>query len=568
MPSDPSERWRRAPAVIAACAILVLVVRTAATHRVFTHTVDEPSHIGKGMEMIQHNSYTLARTEILFQPPLGRVLLAVGPYLQGCRLAPQSEPEMVFKKVLYSGNDYWKALRLARLPVLLFAAAAVLLTYRWARRISPWTAAGAVAILACTPTFIAHSGLATLDVPSAASIVAAAYALRRYLERPSYAAAAIFAVFFGLGAAIKFTMILYMPLLVVLFFLYDRGDVLAKLRWENQGRPAWRTLLRHAACGGAVAAFSIWAGYGFQAGPFRTPDQRPHDFLDKLSFGNAALQNALYTVLESHFPASAFIDGLYSGLRLNASGYGTYLLGKYSHGWWYYFPVTLALKITLPMMGLLLLGVATLPLLDGVKRREAGFFFIAAGGYLALVMFSSLNIGIRHLVPMLPFMAVIAALGFTPGLRVGARLQNGFRIAAIALLVGHGVESVRAHPDYLAYFNAFVPRGREHDYLLDSNLDWGQDIDRLSRVVALRGIDSLGVLCLSNADYAQHGIHAIEGDWTSREKARGWLAISAHILRGVTHIPHDEYAWLEDVEPVERVGKSIFLYHFPDETAP
>jgi hypothetical protein len=58
------------------------------------------------------------------------------------------------------------------------------------------------------------------------------------------------------------------------------------------------------------------------------------------------------------------------------------------------------------------------------------------------------------------------------------------------------------------------------------------------------------------------------GDWTSRETARGWLAISAHVLKGVHETPHDKYAWLETAEPVQLVGKSIFLYHFPEEPAP
>jgi dolichyl-phosphate-mannose-protein mannosyltransferase len=557
-------RW---PAAVVAGAIIILAARAAATHRVFTHTVDEPFHIGTGMEVIQYNTYTLARSAILFQPPLCRVVLAAGPYLQGCRLVPEPDREAVVKKALYSGGDYWTALRLARLPVLLFAAATLLIVYRWLSRISKWTGAAAVTILAFEPSFTGHAGLATLDVPSSASIVAGAYALRRYLERPSRSTAAIFAIIFGLGTAIKFTMFFFMPALTILFLVYDRGAVLAKLRAREGGRSGARALLRHAALVCALAALAIWAGYGFQTAPFRTPDERPHDFLDKLSLGSAVVRNALYAAIESPFPASAFVDGLYSAFRLNAGGYGSYLLGEYSRGWWYYFPVVLALKLTLPMIVLILLGCAVLPAIDRAKRREANFFLIAAGSYLVLTMATSLNIGFRHLMPMLPFLAGIAALPFTPGLRAGERLVRAIRIAAIVLLAGHAAESVRVHPDYIAYFNSFVPHGREHEYLLDSNLDWGQDIDRLSRVVARRGIDSLGVLCLTNADLAKHGIHAVDGDWTSPEAARGWLAISAHMLKGVTQLPHDKYAWLEDVEPVERIGKSIFLYRFPEEPA-
>ena len=116
-------RW---PAAVVAGAIIILAVRAASTYRVFTHTVDEPFHIGSGMEMIQYNTYTIARAAILFQPPLGRMALAVGPYWHGCRLVPEADREAATRKVLYSGRDYWTALRLARLPVLLFAAATML----------------------------------------------------------------------------------------------------------------------------------------------------------------------------------------------------------------------------------------------------------------------------------------------------------------------------------------------------------------------------------------------------------------------------------------------------------
>jgi hypothetical protein len=258
------------------------------------------------------------------------------------------------------------------------------------------------------------------------------------------------------------------------------------------------------------------------------------------------------------------VSGLYSAVKLNAGGYGAYLLGEYGRGWWYYFPVALALKTTLPMLALVALGAVLMRSLDRERRHEAGFFVITAAAYLGLTMVTSLNIGVRHLLPMTPFLAAIAAIPLAGGLRLGGGVTRAATVAGALLVVAHVADSSASHPDAIAYFNQIVPRGREDEYLLDSNLDWGQDIDRLSRAAARRGIDSLGVVCLTNADLARHGLRARAHDWTRRDAASGWLAVSAHMLKGVTEIPHDKYRWLEEIEPVERVGRSIRLYRFPE----
>jgi hypothetical protein len=128
--------------------------------------------------------------------------------------------------------------------------------------------------------------------------------------------------------------------------------------------------------------------------------------------------------------------------------------------------------------------------------------------------------------------------------------------AAVALLVcWHGVESLRAHPDYLPYFNQ-IARGDEHNILGDSNLDWGQDLRRLARYVEENGIENLSLSYFGTASPEAVGLEDFRR-FGPRDRPRGWVAVSVTNLQGI-YQPRP--AWLDAYEPRARVGKSIWLY--------
>jgi hypothetical protein len=122
------------------------------------------------------------------------------------------------------------------------------------------------------------------------------------------------------------------------------------------------------------------------------------------------------------------------------------------------------------------------------------------------------------------------------------------------------VSSARAHPDYLAYFNELAG-ARPERVLVDSDLDWGQDLRRLTATLQRRGIDTLSVRLFGSADLRRHDLPVFRV-LPPYQPATGWIAVSELMLR-----TSDRFTWLKAYEPVERVGKSIRLYHIPGEAA-
>jgi hypothetical protein len=160
---------------------------------------------------------------------------------------------------------------------------------------------------------------------------------------------------------------------------------------------------------------------------------------------------------------------------------------------------------------------------------------------------SRINIGIRHVLPLYPVLAIIAAYA-------AVTLWKKSRAATVVLLGWFFVAGIVAHPDYLPYFNELARHPEE--IATDSNLDWGQDLLRLEQVVRRERIPHLYLSYFGSADWRRHGIPA--EDLPRDRRVRGWVAVSEMQLKFGGGFP-----WLEEHEPVMRVGKSIRLYRIP-----
>jgi len=227
----------------------------------------------------------------------------------------------------------------------------------------------------------------------------------------------------------------------------------------------------------------------------------------------------------------------------NAAGHQSYLLGKVGFsGWWYYFPVVLALKSTLPLLALVALG-----LIVGPRGTYPGVGVLVV---LGVCMLSNLNLGARHILVIYPLFALLACGLFT-------NHRRGAMVAAAVLAGWHAVESVAAHPDYLAYFNQTV-RGREEEFLLDSNLDWGQDLERLRRYLRENQVGSVYLSYFGRGDPIRRripGVRPLGRD----ERPAGWVAVSKGHIAGMA-LDGYNLGWLKAYQPRARIGKSILVY--------
>ena len=319
---------------IALFLILTLIgsARIVSTYRVFSHTADEAWHIACGMEWLADAHYTLNPE----QPPLSRVAMALGPYLTGTRpyhrpgAAPSLDQEM--DEILYSGNHYERTLALARLGILPFFWIACAVVYFGGKRyFGPATAVLAVFLFSFLPPVLAHAGLATTDMACTALMGAVLLAAGVLLEEPSALHAAVFGLCGGLAILSKFSVLVFFPACaaaaLVCYLAVARPGTRKIVK-------AGKALLPLLVLATAIACAIVWAGYRFS--------------------------------LDHRLPAPELWAGFRELWEHNARGHRAYALGRLSdHGFWYFFPLALAVKT--PISFLILAGAG---LVLAVRNRS------------------------------------------------------------------------------------------------------------------------------------------------------------------------------------------------------
>src|SRR5206468_3555341 len=151
------------------------------TYTVFSHTMDEPVHLGVGMEWLDRGTYSGDASH----PPLARVLAAVGPYFAGERSAGGPDSMQEGLRILGHDRHYDRILALARAGILPFFWIAAWVVFLWSYRASgPNAALIAVFLFTTLPPVLAHAGQATTDMAATAMMSAAVYAALLWAERP------------------------------------------------------------------------------------------------------------------------------------------------------------------------------------------------------------------------------------------------------------------------------------------------------------------------------------------------------------------------------------------------
>ena len=523
MRSLPQKRdWKYSAAI--AALTLVACVRVASTYRVFSATVDEPQHLSADYGWLA-GAYTTDPTH----PPLSRIFFDLPLWLEHVP-APQPANDIDRgNQLLYYGDRYEKNLARARSGNLLFLIIGITTVAAWARRLfSPGAGILAAALYSSIPVILGHAGLITTDMAVAATLPLALLMLDRYLEQPSTHRAIALGVAIGAGMLSKMSFLVYFPACVV---------VIVALRW----RPRFRA--RDVAAIIVTTLLTVWAGYHFQIG-------RPVD-VPKLTPEILAAAHIPKAVYEARIPAPELVAGIALLKLHNAGGHTAFLLGEQSRkGWWYYFPVVLFYKTPIPLLILFAWGAA---ILLKQRRRQPLEPLLVTLAILAVAMSSSLNIGIRHIMPLYAPLSIVAAIG---ALAIWHSARGAFgRVALAGLLAWFFAGVAVEHPDYLAWFNE-AAQPNPARIAVDSNLDWGQDVLRLARVVRKRHIDHLYIVMNFST---RMGAHGIEAEWLRpNEKVTGWVAAGENWLAFT-----DEYDWLRAYQPVQKVGKSIRLYYIP-----
>jgi hypothetical protein len=511
-------------------------LRIAATYHVYNHTFDEPASIACGMEWLSKGVYRYEPAH----PPLARVATALGPYLAGSRSLDTPDMWEEGMAIFYHGGHYARTVALSRLGILPFFWIASLVVYLWAKKyFGEPTAAFTVLLYTFVPPVLAHSGMATTDMPVAAMIGASFLAALFWLERPSPLRTAVFGCSTGLAVLMKFSALPFIP-----------AAFAAALAWYlavERPKPAALLLAGKTRivplCGAIVAgALTIWAGYRFSFGP--------------VPFASFRL------------PAPELYAGIQQVIEHNRIGDPAYLLGRHSHfGWWYYYPVMLAVKTPLPFLALLFYGAAI-----GWRGRAWRGAWLGLAFSLGILLFSTtsnIDLGVRYILAIYIGGSVVAAAGAARLLeKSGQSRASGWILGA--LLLWMAATSALSHPDYLPYFNALAG-GHPEEIAADSDLDWGQDVQRLGDRLRELGARHVAFTPFGHLDLAQHGFPAVEPN-NPITPSPGWNAVSVTILKddrfGLEGNRPDMKLWPDKIEPREKIGKGIWLWYFPEGSRP
>lgn len=499
----------------------IAVARVASTYRVYSETLDEPVHLAAGWQWLTGARYT---TDVA-HPPLVRILCAL-PLRIAQYPAPTSADAVQRGNELLYARRYETGLALARSGNLWMLVAAIVAVALWARRgFSRGVAMLAVAIFTTMPPILGHAGLVTNDLGAAATLVLAVLALEWYLDARTLLRAIVVGVAIAIGLLTKFSFLVFFPPAALIVCVLRRRGV----RWMHLGVAA------------VAAFFVVWAGYKFDVG---APKDLSKDGMFLFEYAAPKpLRSMTRKLAEMPMPAPAFAVGIAEVKFHNQQGHQAYLFGETSpKGWWYYFPVVLFYKTPLPLLLLAAWGI--------VVARERAYAAIAIAVML-VAMTASINIGVRHILPIYAPLSIVAAYAVT---WIWSRASTLFsRGVLVALLVWLFVGVAMSGRDMLPWFNELA-QPNPASIAVDSNLDWGQDTLRLERVVREMQIEELHAALFTNAR-----VQALPLD--PYVKTSGWCAVSEMML--AMGKEKGEYVWLSAYRPVRRIGSSIRLYSIP-----
>lgn len=431
---------------------------------------DEGHHLFDGYTILKHHDFDL-NPEV---PPLAKVVAAI-PLLPINLFEPIQQGRDSQLEAFTDGRDFLfkndanQLLLRGRIAVSLFTLLLAFLVFRAGQKIFDTnTGLLALVFLVFDPLLLAHGALVTTDAAITCLVFATVFGWYRYTRHPAAWRVALIGLVAGLALATKFTGLFLFPTLALLVFV------------ESARARNLQLLLRRALALATVAFIAgvvLWGCYGFRYAA--RPDglvQNPALGTYLQTYAKVANPKPLQFLARTHALPEAYLWGL-ANTRLTEARNVSYLFGTIRrHGTWLYFPSAIAIKSTLPF--LLLLAIAVFICL---RHRQLMWRYlilsVPVAVFLGLAMHSDMNIGVRHILPIYPFLYLIGAAALGTAIAATHSPDRRWLVAASFLLAFQAFTSLRSFPGYIAYANeAWGGQQNVHNLLSDSNSDWGQQL--------------------------------------------------------------------------------------------
>jgi 4-amino-4-deoxy-L-arabinose transferase-like glycosyltransferase len=522
--------------------------------RTKTVTHDEIWHLPVGLLHWRTGEFQ----QDVLNPPLTRLWAAIPAAITGVEVNPGRDATDIAQRFVREHDDYRRWYVWGRCFNLVCSLLTAWIVYRWAGEWFGPTAAILAGTFFCTcPNIVAHSSLVTPDAGLMLGYVASLWLFLSWRSDPTWRRAVVLGIVLGLTQTTKFTAILLYPLLAVLMLARFAAPV--AVSWRRTGLQVlaitgasllvWNAVFLFRGTGQPLSRYvaesqTLKMLQAIVGSLGELPCPLPRDYV-------AGVDRQKWVMEQAH---PAFLNG-----RWSISGFPDYFLRtlqyKLPHG----------------------LQLAVIPgfLLVLLRRGESGCFsrlsvlLLPTAALLGVASFSTMQLGVRYVLPALPLLMILAS-------RVGLSLEvmrPAGRRAAVWLVIAVSLSSLRHHPHHLAYFNeaAGGPAGGRH-HLLDSNLDWGQDLHLVREFMDQQQLDEIGLVYFGTLPAERLGIRYQIS--RGREPEPGWHAVSVNYVMGRPHLlrepagtmrPADigEFAYFQRFEPVARLGYSIDVYHIP-----
>jgi hypothetical protein len=486
----------------------------------------------------------------------------------------------------------------------------------WGKK-SAGSVAGLLALifLVTDPNVLAHNHLVTTDVGIAAFLVFSFYFFLQFLKVPSWKNTILAAIFFALVQLVKFSAVLLFPL----FFLATLFYTLLRPLPADGSMGRLRMVCTY--FGKSLAFILLYLILIYGAYYFHTLSTSPaqlvaiaYEMFPEKDLGPLARHIIESTSsIELLKPFAAYLLGIFMVFGRVAGGNTHYFLGNVEvDAQASYFPIVFVSKETLPFLILLALTLfysvvrfirnsfhpdpeqPTSLRLRFVRHIDAVLIFSFVLIYSLLSIFGNLNIGFRHLFPILPFLYLWVAktiLTILKDPRLSTGPKNVFSLLVVTLITIQILIPFFSYPNYLSYYNEVAGgTAKGYEIATDSNYDWGQDLGRLRSFIAHHNLCTDTTLTSTfncstylpelpriekiRVDYFGGGsaartlgsIH--EGWWSERPPESGWYAISINTLQEnwtsrAGSQETNNYLWLQKYTPLARAGQSIFIYYIP-----
>jgi hypothetical protein len=569
----------KGPLLLAILALMVaFLLQSQAFIRASSTTFDEPYHLIAGFQYLNCGDFGINAEH----PPLAKELAALPVVLFarslqetgacGARVTPPSEGYAQGIKFLYVNNadqlHLW-----SRSAVSLIGVGLLVLIFAAARELFG-NSAGLLALFfaAFEPNLIVHSSLVTTDMAVTFGFFAASYAAYRYTIAPTLLRIAVTGLATGVTLSAKHSGILVIPVVALIIVI----DAIGRIRESAPWKPLALRLTRDACVAGVLALVVLWAVYGFRFAALPgIPNSTAafQNLVNSLPSGNRPplLASLLKGAVRWRIIPESYGWGFVYVLTDVIGGRPVWILGHlYPTGEWFYFPLTIALKVPLSLLFFAAIAIIIHHLPVKHARKVVAFLGVPPAVWFAIGMTSKMDIGVRHVLPVFPFIILIAAIGAM----LLARQRRAGAVAVTLMLGFQAFSVVRAAPNLLAYSNEVWGGSRQtHRVLLDSNTDWGQGLKAVKSWLDGRGLKDCWYVNYGTGSPSDYGIPcqvlpASLSLWSPLTKVpapippriKGTLLVSASALRFAPGIELQPYHQFWTVAPLDVIGGSVLVF--------